>query len=193
MSTPSLHALPEPFHFDGTRALSLGQNQNILSNVEAATLAAWIKLDSVDQNYQDIIVVSVGGSDALGTSRACLRVPKDGFLMGFGRNFEGREAAPEVVSLKPVVVPGQWQHIAVVIHYLTNTIDLYLSGKPVDTRPVLPALPSRKTPATLSNTVVVGAEDDMGSAWVKGYIAQVGIWGRALSAEDIRALATKRP
>lgn len=191
--TPSLQALAEPMLFNGhSDFISLGQKQNILSNVRQATLAAWIKPTTL-AGTQDIIAVSIGGANSGYTSRASLRLAEEGKLHAFGRTEDANNPAPEVRSREAKVRKNIWQYLAALFYFDQNKIELYLNGKKLKTTALTSNFSQPTTPQTLSETITVGSEDNGSGFYFNGQLAQAEIWGHALSEQELLQLVRQQP
>ncbi len=139
------------------------------------TLATWVRLDAANE-YTCFICKQFGS----GTPDSFSLWSNSGTLQG------GMYGYAEAAG--PVLPVGQWFHTAVT--YDGSIIRLYLDGKQVGaaTGPVTP-------PGYDSNPVTFGAEDNGVNAYqsfLKGGLDETQIFGRALSACEIRALAHAR-
>lgn len=160
--------------------------QDTLKNSSVATLAVWIK-PSKDSRYpQDLISVSVGGTNELQTSsRAALRLDRGGRLYGIGRS-EDNEAA-QSAQTEAVLVEGRWQHVTLVIDYQNNKMLFYHDGVLIPSKGRV-RFKSRKTANTPSRFVAIGSEDDGLSRHFDGELKHAGIWNRKFTEDDIKIL-----
>lgn len=190
----SLEALPGTRFFSGKNDfLIVARNHGILAGASEATLAAWVKPAAPMAATQHLVSVSIGGGSATWHSRAAFGIAEGGVVTAFGRAEDSYKGAQEVKTSAGTVKTGQWQHIAVVFDYAHSNIRIFVNGRLVPTGGINSPFPNPVTPATPSDTISLGAEDDGSNFFFHGSLAQAKIWNRALGETEIRELAAKAP
>jgi hypothetical protein len=95
----------------------------------------------------------------------------------------------DVYSSTPVIsFNGAWQHIAVTADTTTGQVILYVNGKLVESQPITGSLPITGRFADVSNVFIGHRETGEGSCSYKGLVDEVGLYNRALRAEEIQAI-----
>lgn len=85
------------------------------------------------------------------------------------------------VGMNIVVTPKTWVHLAVVRDFTSRTVTWYRNGKPINT--VATAYPT----ASVSNQPLIIGNGYTGNGFI-GQLDDVGVWPRALSAQEILGL-----
>jgi hypothetical protein len=162
-------------HFNGSSMISVPDHAS-LDLTTAMTFAAWVRIDT-----------GAGGS-----SRRLFDKNTSGSADGYGVNyyqFGATDPRLEVDLLtsgepgSPPVVPyslNEWVHLAIVANGGTQV--LYRNGVEVDRRAMVVTLPTNALP------LVLGAAQG-GSDGLQGDLDEFRLYSRALSLEEVRALA----
>jgi hypothetical protein len=160
-------------HFDGTGASIEIQDTAELALVGDATISVWIKPDALRR-----LTGIVSKYQFTGDNSYTLRL---GFNAPFGYyDFDNTAlgAAPPAM-----IVPGHWQHVAVVIK--GGKVVIYANGAPGT--PKSPGYPIMAT----SHPLRIGV--DYSSRYFAGAIDDVRLYSRALEDFEIEALYAEHP
>jgi hypothetical protein len=170
----------------GGRALRLDGKSYLRVDAGAAfnpgsfTAAAWIKPDKVNAR-RGLIGKRVGNAAApfvFGIDNGQLRFEGCGTSATFWPfNFSG-----------PSIDAGQWSHVAVVLE-AGKAITLYLNGKPLASKPIVDSPAPNTEPIVIGREAWGGEEGQDHPAFFIGLMDDVKIWKRALSPDEIAALA----
>jgi hypothetical protein len=166
--------------FDGVDdVVSMGSN-SLARNVSGVTLAGWIKPDDISGN-QPIMFVSKG--DVSGSSRAYMRLT-NATILGAGRKLD--EDSYRTVTSGSVVNAGEWQHVAAVLDYTNDTIEIFHNGISVE-GPTSVAWGAGTTSSDTDCLTSYLGHDSV--AYFGGSIDDVRVYHSALSSADIASLA----
>ncbi len=175
--------------FDGVDDYVQVDAPGILRNVNAATVAAWIKPSSSIPagSFRELVSVSVGGASS-NVSRVALALRGDGtggdvFLGGRASDTETQKSIVADLSL----TPGNYVHVAGVVNFSQGTLEVYLNGLLATSGPAAFVQPA--TSNTASPSIALGAQDSGDSNRYAGDLDEVRVYGRALSACEIQELA----
>jgi hypothetical protein len=180
---------PPSIKLEGTAHVNLGGPLPILQGVSACTLAAWICPDKFTQNNNIINLSKFNGTTPTIESRADLTLTTGGNLSARARCIDST-AAQSVVAVQKIKA-GAWVHVAAVIDFPAHSITLYVNGAPQATRGTV-KFSEKATPNTPSTCGAIGADDDGSTAFFLGRIADVRIYSRALTREEVAELAVPR-
>ncbi|MGB7329407.1 MAG: LamG-like jellyroll fold domain-containing protein, partial [Rubripirellula sp.] len=147
----------------------------LLGSPADVTLSAWINADSVDTFGASVI--------SMGTSPA-LYLDTDGTLIGY---YESGGTNNVVQSTESLIGTG-WRHVAVSID-AANAMTIYIDGQAVQTAMPVGAIDYDNSP----DTYIGRAGDGGGGFDFDGKIDEARIYSRALTADEIAALATDQP
>jgi fibronectin type 3 domain-containing protein len=179
--------------FDGVDdRVSLGSNQSILRNVNAATVSAWIKPGATIPAgaFRELISISVNSGSPTNSSRVALALQGNGtagniFAGGRSTDTETQKTLADASSL----AVAQWVHVAAVLDFSGKTITIYRNGAQTAIA-AAPFLQSH-TPNTVSTNGALGAQDTGDSNFFNGLMDDVRVYGRALSANEISDLVMR--
>jgi large repetitive protein len=160
---------------DGTSDYALVTDDSSLDITEAITLAAWVKPEKVGTQYiiKKAIISNTDGYE--------LSLSSNG--KAFVRFNQSAVSAYRVDSTDPYPVSGlKWVHLAAT--YDGATIRIYVDGVQNN------SAPADFTIANNSLPLAVGAESN-GATKFQGAMDEVRVYNRALSAAEIRCLATQ--
>jgi len=142
---------------------------------DALTLEAWVKPEQMSQAGGRILDKSVPGTS-------------EGFVLdtypGNSLRMIGKDRSPGDRAELPT---DRWSHVAAVFSVKEARYQLYLNGKVVanDGKPDM-------QPLTVCNSPLrIGADSNGGNRY-QGWIRRVGVYGRALTDDEILALATSK-
>jgi len=180
------HKKPEPAF--GKRSLIVGSPWRPWNRVEIAgtselgrhfTLAAMVKSDD---NKHARLFSAYRGNYPVNTSELIFDYdPRGKVLAGLRLFCKGLEVQSDPVTFDD----GKYHHLGVV--YDDGQVDFYLDGKPVGRR----WLPGGD-PVRLVRNLLVGEDAEMGTdEQLNGHVDDVLVLGVALSADDMKALATQ--
>ncbi len=177
--------------FDGIDDfVNLGNSLDLLQATAGATLACWVRLDTLKDCAA--ISISVGGTPPQGSSRATLEFTPTGQIRGIGRSTDA-EAGQIMLSAANEIAIGTWAHVACVIRYDTDAIELYKNGVRLTSAMGTIAFAATTTPNTPSANGALGSGDDGVGIFVDGRLDDVRVYRQALSAADIQRLAAPSP
>lgn len=151
-------------------------------NLDALTLAAWIRPDRVD-GRRGIAVKRVGNAAApwvftvFDGALAFEGCGTSGAFWPF--NFRGGQVAA-----------GEWSHVAATFR-AGQEIVLYLNGSPVARKPIAESAAPNGEPLVIGREAWGGEGGLNEVAYFRGLLDDVTVWKRALSAEEIAALALR--
>lgn len=172
--------------FDGQVHLIAGvreQRQDLL-NQPNLTIAVWVKPEAVK-----------GRQPLIGKRFRETGVPFILSLLDAKVVFEGSNAAGRYeynFGSPPVMQAGEWQHLAAVVQS-GRAVRLYRNGKLLAEHPVTEPLSENAEPLVFGRDPWGGATPGArGPAWYTGLMDEAAIWARALTPEEIQALA-RRP
>jgi hypothetical protein len=164
----------EALQFDGNAANHVAIPSSPLYSLTSFTLSAWVYFpDTIPSGWRTIVEHNRSGANWYGLWKA-----------SSGNRFHFRWGNLGTVSadFTTDIIPDQWYHVAAT--YEDNVAMLYLDGQLIQTVPDATA-PTSITPAA----VRIGANLAGGEGF-PGIIDDVRIYGRALAAPEIVALAT---
>ena len=149
------------------------QIDGLLSEPANVTLSSWVNLDSLDTS--GAVVISMGTSPAL-------YFHTDGTLVGF---YESGGSSNTVQSTDSLLGTG-WRHVAVSIDAANSSMTLYIDGVAVSTTSTLGVIEYDNSP----HTYIGRAGNGLGGFDFDGTVDDARIYARALSADEVAALAT---
>jgi hypothetical protein len=165
-------AIGGALEFDGTGDYVVIGNQRQFDITDEITVAAWIKVNRFDRNWQAI----VGKGDlswriARDRDRDCLQfafnsVPNEQLLKG-----------------QIIVTDGQWHHVAGV--YDGRQMSLYIDGQLDVSQATTTNIPVSDKP------VYIGENSQARGRYWNGRISDVRVYRRALTPQEIAALSRK--
>jgi RHS repeat-associated protein len=171
--------------------IALGSNLNILRNVPAATLTAWIKINTLPGSgaSMELVSFSKNAGGPTSSSRARIKLIGTGTaanLIGGGRSTDS-ENLLDVQATGTALAASTWYHVAGVIDYTGKTVKLYVNGSQAASGTT--SFASNTTPDTASSSAALGAEEDGSAGFFNGMLDEVRVYSRALSADEIAGLA----
>ena len=170
--------------FDGETSQVIIRNYNGITAGQPRTLAAWIRT-----RVRGGVIASWGSSR--NGNKWLFRIENSNGVRGA----LGVDIANGYFVGNRNVADGRWHHVAVVLPDDTgsNTTDLrlYVDGQLDAGNPGGPgpsALRARVIDTGFAGNVLIGS--DVEGGYFEGHIDEVGLWDEALTAEQIRALAS---
>ena len=176
--------------FDGLDDYVQVDAPNLLRNVNAATVALWIKPSSTIPAgaFRELVSVSVGGAPS-DVSRFALALRGDGSSAGDvflgGRSLDG-ETQKNTLHDSSLPV-GTWTHVAGVVNFAQGTLEIYINGFLAASAPAAFVQPS--TTNSASPSIALGAQDTGSSNRYEGAMDAVRCYARALTACEVQELA----
>jgi len=138
--------------FDGVNDwIKLGEDRSYINNSQEISLSAWIYLKS----YKCNIIQISGGTGQY--SRAFLAIDSIGHVVAGGNASDTPATPDKKVTTTEVLALNTWYQIWSVIHYRTNTIDIYLNGVKVPTEGTV-QFEQSQTPNTNSKYAALGSD-----------------------------------
>lgn len=173
--------------FDGSNdTVKLPDSSAIFSGYKVVTMCCWVRLsNSTFTGTRSLLSFSVGASTT--SSRAAMQVDANERILGLARSTdsEGGQTLTTTTSL----TVGLWTHVAVVIDYGANSMTIYFDGIAQPTSGSV-SFSSSTLPSTPNLRSAFGSQDDgSASEQLPGALDDVRIYGRALSASEVRTLA----
>jgi uncharacterized delta-60 repeat protein len=149
------------------------QINGLMGEPADVTLAAWVDVNSLDNS--GAVVISMGTSPALYFDSA-------GQLLGFyesgGSNY--------IATFSGGLIGTGWNHVAMTIDSTSQELTLFVNGVVVETIAATTPIEYDNSP----NTYIGRAGDGLGGFDFGGQIDEARVYSRALSPEEIAALAT---
>lgn len=168
-----------------SQRVNLGAGTNLLRNVAAATVSAWINPTSlVSSGSRGIISIAVSTDGS--TSRFALE-QISGDWQVVARRLDG-DSSTLVVGGTPTI--GTLVHMVGVARFSTGGLDLYLDGAFVAT--TANGGWTGNSSNTTSGGGHIGSEDDGLSSYFDGTIDDIRVYNRELSAQEIQAMYIAR-
>jgi hypothetical protein len=184
---------PPSLRIDGGY-FNLGTNLTLAQSIPACTISAWIWADKVGaaENEQYVIfsVSRYNNGAATPEGRVYLSMLGGGVLTA-GVRPQDKSATLHFVKSEKILKSGAWLHVAGVIDLTSDSMSLYLNGTPQTTLGTV-KFGLKSTPNTPSANGAIGADDDGKSQFFPGRLADVRIYNRALSKEEVAELAVPR-
>lgn len=188
-AAPVSFGSPYAMDFDGIDDwIDLGSDLSIVRNVSAVTLSAWVRPDSIGDSGKTVVNFSVNNAGVpTADSRALMVLNEVDEVRVGGRSADDDELQSEITTGGPIV-PGQWHHVAGVIDYAGDDVRIYVNGVQQATAGT-PNFSQSRTANTDSTSNAIGSEDDGSAFFFDGFIDDVRVFPRALSASEIESLA----
>lgn len=176
---------------DGTVGVLLGPDLGMLQRVTGATLMAWIAPDSLPAEGQSMGILCISrnnGTTPTPESRATMSLVSGGSLSCGARAIDSGKGC-WVRSNEKLIKAGTWTHVAAVIDYSTDTIAVFVNGTLL-TAPGTVKFEAKITQNTPSTNAAIGSDDDGKTAFFKGQLADVRLYNRPLTKEEIAEIAS---
>lgn len=159
---------------------------NIPGEYDAITLSAWVRVDGIDRVHSSLLL-----TDSYDEGEIHWQFRKDGTLVtGIrhtptkGQNY----TAEDFVSLKRL---GRWVHLATVINQEKATVTHYANGRVMHIAVLKAIHPLRFGNASIGNWDRPLEGTGNGIRNLNGQMAELMVFGAALSKSEIRKLALK--
>jgi hypothetical protein len=180
---------PPALKLEGKAYVDLGSNLAMLQNTSGFTMAAWICPDKIAGGSDQNKIFSLSkhnGTVPTSESRASLCLMNGGYLSAGGRSTDTDKL--QSVRTNDKLKTGTWYHVAGVVDLGSNSIVIYLNGVPQATNGTV-AFSARTTSNAPSTCAAIGSEENEAKWTFQGRIADVRIYNRALSREEVAELS----
>lgn len=181
---------PPSLRLEGKAYVDLGTNLALLQSAPGYTMAAWIHPDKIAGGTDQNKIFSLSkhnGATPTAESRAALTLMSGGHLSAGGRSLDS-EKLQSLHTVEKVIKTGAWVHVAGVVDLISGTVTVYVNGAPQPTKGTV-AFADKSTPNTRSTCAAIGSEEDAAKWTFQGRIADLRVYNRALSKEEIAELA----
>lgn len=175
--------------FDGTNDYVQIGSTSMAQNASAITMMAWIKPDTISSvacTSTDNVIFGVSinnsGNCTTTSSRVSIELCASNNIRAVGRSSDAEAYSAVSTSSNPIQL-SQWQHVAAVINFPADTIDIYVNGSLVQSGSAVFA--NSSTDNTSSACATVGSQDDASIDFFDGEIDEVALFKRALTAAEI--------
>ncbi len=156
--------------FNGTNARVNVNDSNSLDLTTAMTVEAWIRPSIVNAGYRTVMLKEQTSNLAYALYATTDTNRADVELFAGG--------AFEVVSAPTALPAGTWSHLAAT--YDGSQVRLFVNGTQVASTPASGPIPTSSAPFRIGGNQVWGGE------WFSGWIDEVRVYNRALSAAEIQ-------
>ncbi len=130
-----------------------GQNNDLLNNASGASFTTWIKIDAYPSDIGSLAFISTTNNSF--ESRGGMFISGDGFVEVAGRASDSSSFQSRVTSSQ--VALDEWIHIAGVIDYANDRIDIYFNGELQLLLPGSISFPQTTTSTTDSSASTLGS------------------------------------
>ena len=156
---------------------------SLLGSLDDVTVATWMDFANTGGAWQRIF--DFGTSSTAGYMFLC---PRGGDSGPIRFAITPAAGAGESVVDTTSTLPSGWHHVAAVIDSATMTMTVYVDGAEAASGP------TATLPKDLGETTQnwLGRSQYAADAYLNGFMADLSIYGRALSAEEVRFLAGDR-
>jgi len=180
--------------FNGASSyVNLGPNSIApeLSGKSGATLSAWIKPNSLQNNGPDyrnnIADFLIKSDDGTGTyySAIYLTLRKGGQIWCGGRSTPSDPF--QSIETGPIVSAGKWQQVACSLDFTNKKVSVYYNGQ--KTGSATSTFASNVfVPGDLSSSIgrdIIGVTPQISSYYFNGVMDELGLWNRPLSDDEV--------
>jgi len=178
-ATPSTQGLGGSYQFDGTGLIDLAVSLPVLQAVPALTLTSWFRAEPA-AGERNIVSLAAEGAPS-STSRAWISVLNQREIRAGGRAL-APEAPNYIETNDGAVTTSAWHHIAMVLRYAEQRIDVFVDGRARSTAllPIVFSAPlSSMQPCGVG---AIGAEDNGSAGFFVGAIDELRVARVARSA-----------
>jgi len=179
---------PPAVKLEGKAYVSLGTQLSLVQNVPACTMAAWVCVDKLAETPDVIVAISKHHTAPTIDSRVTLQISNAGYFVAAGRSVDSAPQSQSMKTVEKVFKPGTWVHVAGVLDYAADSITLYVNGVAQPATGTV-KFGGKATPNTTSTCGAIGADDDGSRNYLHGRLADVRIYNRALTKEEVAELA----
>ncbi len=147
---------------------------------EAITLAAWVRVDSLDHNFNSLLL-----ADSFSAGKIHWQITRSGRLrLGLGGS--GDYDSPRLFAPERL---GQWLHLAVIVDTVAGRIRHYVDGQEVAAFDMRKKGPLSFGPAEIGNWNPGARKDGTPIRNFNGRMDEMLVFRRALRASEIRGLS----
>ena len=172
-------------YFDGTNDwISLGAT-DLARNASAVTLMAWVRPTSTISSEQGLIQISKNSGTPTALSRAALELVATNKVEAGGRAPDSQSLQVEATANNSIS-PNTWYHIAAVIDYANDNVNIYLNGILQNSSGTV-NFTNTATDNTASSYGSIGAEDDGSGNFFNGFMDEIKIYSSARTAAEVKA------
>ncbi len=177
--------MPGSFVSGSSQYINLGINQSYCVNCSAHSISAWIYVTDTSVE-RDIVSISIGASSSTTSSRASIVVLSGGTLSLISRASDV-DAEHDCNSAAGTIAVNTWYHVVGVADLVNATQTLYINGiQNVQSTAV--AFNQTTTSNTNAYNSCIGSQDNGSAAYMSGYIHDVRIFSRALTANEVMTI-----
>ncbi|MEI9897911.1 MAG: LamG-like jellyroll fold domain-containing protein [Chthoniobacter sp.] len=151
---------------------------------DALTLAAWVRVDSLDHNFNSLLM-----ADAFDRGGMHWQITKAGAVK-LGISGGGDFDTPVIFQPERL---GQWVHLAVVVDRAGHRVAHYVDGQEVSTHALKIDVPLGFGRAEVGNWNPGTRRDRTPIRTFNGRMDEMLVFRRALGAQEVRALAQSAP
>ncbi|MCP5048518.1 MAG: LamG domain-containing protein [bacterium] len=171
---------------------------------DAFSISAWVKMDSINTAADYVVISKVSQVDQIGWK--LMLIKESSYNFGAQFSFQQTQNSQQLVQLNNLEIQeGNWYHIIVTYdgtgYSGSQTIDpsalnVYVTPHTANTAPISPTLINLEQDLLASSNTghngnfLIGAEIN-GSTRFEGYIDEVRIYNKALSASEINEVFQK--
>ena len=158
---------------------------NIPGEYEAVTLSAWVRVDGIDRTHSSLLL-----TDGYDEGEIHWQFKKEGTLVtGIRHPQRGHNYNTKAfVNLKRL---GRWIHLATVIDQAGKTVTHYANGRLLQVTELKATHPFRFGNASIGNWDRPNTGASSGIRNLNGQMAELMVFGAALSKAEIRRLALR--
>jgi hypothetical protein len=151
---------------------------------DALTLAAWVRVDSLDHSFNSLLM-----ADAFDRGAMHWQIPKSGTVR-LGLSGAGDFDTPVIFQPERL---GQWVHLAVVVDRAGHRVAHYVDGREVSSHALKIDLPLGFGRAGIGNWNPAPRHERMSIRTFNGRMDEMLVFRRALSAQEVRDLSRSAP
>jgi hypothetical protein len=181
------------YFFDGSNDdCSFGVNAfgSALSGATASTVSLWINYSSLVGTSGQFVNVVFSTRFTSNLAALSFNIRSDTGFVGrpqFGGRSQSSDSFQSVTA-GSALTAGTWAHVAAVMNYTADTITIYLNGSATSANVSFGSNTYVSSTGTLND--VMGGNDN--TVFYNGFIDDLLIWPRALTATEIGYLALRR-
>ena len=173
---------------DGTKAKAIGVAEQLTTNA-SFTVEAWVKIDADAGKLENVVWAQYTGGTA-GRCDLFINNGRLGIFIGSNTNSVGSMATSETLYATSTIPYGEWVHVAFSRDWDTCAYAFYVNGTDSGTGT------SKGSMLHVRNMTVGGlyahVSENAGKNIVKGRLAEVRVWKRVRTAEEIVADMNRR-
>jgi len=170
-----------------TSWIDMGENLDILQNVPAATLSAWMHAHTTGTENDCAVYISRHKQNPVDNdylARALLCVTANNEVMAGGRSRDNENIESVTTSSSPFSLT-QWHYLVGVIDYQGDAVSIYVDGQLIHSGGV--AFGDPTTDDTLSTRSTIGSHAAHNAFFVDGLLDEIRVAAATRSADWIHA------